>query len=768
MAPINKPVGKKDIDLVEYWQIIRKRKWILVSVTAILMALAIILSITTIPLYQATATILIEEPGSSVLTIQDLLNSNAYSSDVLGTYFKTQLKIFQSRSLVERVVKKMSLNSRPELQSLQKRRPSLFQMLKRFVTLSWLAPRKPPAADAETAPADPYSLYAKMILDHLTVQPVPETRLVDVKFRSTSARLAADIVNTLAQEFINFTVESRFEATKQTSEFLSDNIAKLRDDLALKERTLQRFGEDKKLLVTSDKENSVLSKFSDLDKAYTEAQIARVAAEAQYMELRSLSLDSLPPSINNPIIQSLKTNYLQLKSEYEQKSRLYKPEYIEMTQLKSRLDTAKNQLETEIQKAVDAAQSAFRTAQATEASLFKMREAQRGDVNKMNSDAIFYKSLEIEVQNMQALMNSLVAKQNETGVSARLSGLNTSNIKIVDKALIPERPVSPNTQRNIIVALLLGLIGGLGLAFLADFLDNTVKGPDDLEKLTGLASFGIIPHFSAGQRQTRGGYYRSYESADTRGAGGEILANIRDVELINHLFPKLPISEDYRTVRTSILFSQAEVGPKTITLTSASPQEGKSVTIANMAVSFSQLGEKVLAIDADLRKPRLHKIFKIKDGTGLSGYLTGRMPLADVIQKTFADNLWLLPSGLHPPNPAELLNSKRMQDLMKIVKDSFDVILVDTPPVLAVLDPLIVSSFSDMTILVIKTNSTKRKPLLKAIEELKKAKASIAGAVFNDAKIRSDGYYANYFQYEYYQDKPSDEAAAKIEKRKAR
>ncbi len=766
MDVLSKPVGKKDLDFFEYWQIIRKRKWILSSFTAVLVVLAIVVSLLSTPLFQATTTVLIDDPGASVLTIQDLLSSSGYSSDVLGTYFKTQLKILQSRSLVERVVKKMNLESRPELQSLQNKRPSLFQMLKRFISLSWLSPRRAPAGDGQPVLVDPYGLYAKMLLDHLTIQPVPETRLVDVKFRATSPRLAADIVNTLAQEFINFTVESRFEATKQTSEFLSENIAKLRDDLALKEKTLQRFGEDKKLLVTSDKENSVLSKFSDLDKAYTDAQISRVSAEAQYRELKSLSLDTLPPFISNPIIQNLKTNYLQLKSEYEQKSRLYKPEYVEMIQLKTRLDTAKGQLETEIQKAVEAAQSEFRTAQATEASLFKMRETQRADVNKMNSDAIFYKSLEIEVQNMQSLLNSLVAKQNETGVSARLSGLNTSNIKIVDKALVPERPVSPNTQRNIIIALLLGLVGGLGLVFLADFLDNTVKGPEDLEKLTGLVSFGIIPHFSAGQTKSRGGYYSSYEQVATKGAGGELLANVRDVELINHLFPKLPIAEDYRTIRTSILFSQAEVGPKTITMTSASPQEGKSATITNMAISFSQLGEKVLIIDADLRKPRLHKIFKIKGGTGLSGYLTGRMPLADVIQQTFADHLWLLPSGLHPPNPAELLNSRRMQDLMKIAKDSFDVVLIDTPPVLAVIDPLIVSSFSDMTILVIKTNSTKRKPLLRAVEELKKAKATIAGAVFNDAKIRSDGYFVNYFQYEYYQDKNEEGTPAKTEKRK--
>jgi succinoglycan biosynthesis transport protein ExoP len=770
MVAMQKPAGKKDLDLFEYWQIVKKRKWVIVSTTAVLVALTLIISFTTTPLYQATTSIQIDEPGSSVLTIQDLLSSNAYSPDILGTYFKTQLKILQSRSLVERVAKKMNLAGRPELQSLHNKRPNLLQMVKWFVTLSWLAPRK--SAAASVAPGadigDPYAFYAKIVLDGLSVQPVAETRLVDVKYEAPSPRLAADIVNTLAQEFINFTIESRFEATKQTSEFLNEQIAKLRDDLALKEKTLQRFGEDKKLLVTNDKENSVLSKFSDLDKAYTEAQIARVAAEAQYRELKSLSVDSLPQFINNPLIQSLKTSYLQIKSEYEQKSRLYKPEYVDMIQLKTRLDSLKNQLETEIQKAVDAAESTFRTAQSTEASLFKMREAQRADVNKMNSDAIFYKSLEIERQNMQALLNSLVAKQNETGVSARLSGLNTSNIKIVDKALVPEKPVSPNTQRNLIIALLLGLMGGLGLAFLADVLDNTVKGPDDLQKLMGLPSFGIIPHFSPGQRNRKDGYYKSYGAADPTGREGQLLANVRDVELINYLFPKLPIAEDYRTIRTSILFSQTVVGPKTIALTSASPQEGKSATLTNMAVSFAQLGEKVLAIDADLRKPRLHKIFKIKDSIGLSGYLTGRLPLVDVIQKTFADNLWLLPSGPHPPNPAELLNSKRMQDLMTIVKDSFDVILIDTPPVLAVIDPLIISSFSDLTILVIKTNSTKRKLLLKAIEELKKAKAEVVGAVFNDAKIRSDGYYAPYFQYEYYQDKASDEASTRTEKRNTR
>ena len=394
---------------------------------------------------------------------------------------------------------------------------------------------------------------------------------------------------------------------------------------------------------------------------------------------------------------------------------------------------------------------------------------------KTNNDSILYKSLEMEVENIQTVLSTLVSEQNKTQVSARLGGLKTSNIKILDRALVPESPVSPNKKRNLIVGFLLGFFFGIGLAFLTDFLDNTVKGPEDLERLTNLPSLGIIPHFSPNGQKEKGRYYSLYSYRyrsryGPRGAGDSSaeLSKISEIELINHLFPKISIAEDYRTVRTAILFSHAENPHRVIAFTSTSPQEGKSATISNIAISFAQLGEKVLLIDADLRKPRLHKIFKVRNKSGLADFLTGRAGLEDTIQKTAVDNLWLMPSGPHPPNPAELLNSRRMKELIRLIQDRYATVLIDTPPVLAVIDPVIVSSLSDMTVLVMKLGATTRKPLLKTIEELYKAKAEIIGVVLNDAKLRRNGfgYAGTYFQYEYYQDKNVDEEPAKKAGRK--
>jgi capsular exopolysaccharide synthesis family protein len=771
---MDRPAVKKEIDLLEYWRIILKRKWVIVTVVALLVAISGIISFTTTPLYEAKVSILIEEPGSGMLTIQEILNSSANNSgDFMGTYFNTQLKILQSRSLAERVVKKMNLGTRSELQAPKNSRQSLLRMVKSVLSFRWLFPKKKQLLSADSQPVsttDSSALYAAIILDNLSVYPVPDTRLVEIGYRSPYPRLATEIVNALSEEFISYTIESRSEATQQTKEFLSEQIARLRDDLAAKQRELQKYGDEKKIMQLNEKESSVVSKFGDLNKAVTDAQIALVNAQTAYQELKNWQADLLPQLVNNSVIQNLRTSYVTLKAEYEEKSRTMRPAHPVMIELKSKLDSIKGELESEIRKAVDAAQSEYMMAADRVQRLNKMLEAQRIDVTRMNSDAILYNSLKIEVDSKQTLLNSLVVKQNETQVSERLSGLRTSNIKIVDPAIVPDIPVSPNMQRNLIVALLLGLILGLGLAFAADFLDNSVKGPEDLEKLTGLPSLGIIPHFSPNGLKKSGDYYSGYDSiyGNNPGEVEGALAKVSEVELINHLFPKLSIAEDYRTIRTSILFSHADNAAKTITITSMSPQEGKSATLTNMAISFAQLGERVLAVDADLRKPRLHKIFQVRNLAGLTGYLTGRSSLEEAVQKSAIANLWLLPSGPHPPNPAELLNSKKMKQLLTLVKTQYDIVLIDTPPVLAVIDPVIVSSMTDSTVLVIRTGKATRKPLLRTIEELKKAKAAVIGVIFNDAKSRKNGFQSPYFQYEYYQDKSLAETARKKESSRAK
>jgi succinoglycan biosynthesis transport protein ExoP len=762
---------RKEIDLLEYWRIVLKRKWILLTFSALLLAFVGIFSFTATPLYRATATVMIEEPSSGVFNIQDVLGMGGFQSDYLGTYFNTQLRLLQSRTLAERVAKKMNLAARPELQARGTPRPNLFGYVRRVLSLSWLIPRKKTPAESGVEAGSPQPLpnvnaaYAYTVLGGLSVAPVPETRLVEVSYSSPYPALAADVVNSLVEEFIDFSVETRYEATQQASDFLSSQIAQLRDDLAAKERELQRYGEEKKLLFLNDKESSVVSKYSEVNSAYTAAQIDRINKEAVWRELKDLKIDSLPPSINNPIIQSLKTDYIQTKNEYDEKSKVFKPDYPGMIQLKGKLDSARMTLESEIEKAVDAAESDYRAALKSEQSLGGLLETQRTDVVKMNNNSILYNNLRIDVENKRLLLNSLVAKQNETLVSARLGGLRTSSIKIIDRAEVPGGPYSPNTKRSLMMAILLGVIGGLGLIFLVEFLDNTVKGPEDVEKLTGLPSLGVIPYLSpeaTKKRYDSGRYGYSYRSDygssygdGEAGKSDQPPPEQRQIELINHLYPKFSISEDYRTVRTSILFSHADTAPKVISFTSSMPQEGKTATVANLAVSFAQLEGRVLIVDGDLRKPRMHKVFKARNTVGLAGFLTGKVAYEEIVQKTSIDRIWLIPSGPHPPNPAELLNSKRMRDLVKAVREKFDIVLVDAPPALAVIDPVIISSLSDITVFIIRAGKTTRKALVKAVEEVRKSKADIVGVIFNEVRTGGEGRsapYYHYYQYEYYTD----------------
>jgi succinoglycan biosynthesis transport protein ExoP len=747
---------KKEIDLLEYGRVVLKRKWVLVTFAAVLVALAAVLSFTRTPLYRATATLLIDEPGTSLLNIQDVLNAGAYyRTDYMGTYFNTQLRLLTSRSLAERVTKKLNLDARPEFRSARAPRPGLVQRLKTIVSFRWLFGGGKTAAEnaSKTPPAPAYSSYAFSILGGLSISPIEETRLVYVSYVSPHAALAADIVNALVEEFVSFSVETRYEATKQTSEFLSEQVALLREDLKRKEEDLQKYGQEKNLLYLNDNESSIVNKFSEVNTALTTAQIERYAKESVYLELKNLSVDALPESVSNPTIQALKTTYSQVKSDYEEKGQIYRPDYPEMVKLKARLDATKNTLQDEIRKEVDAAETDYRAALKKEASLQGLLNEQRGDVTRMNKNAIFYHTLRTEVENMRTLLSTLVAKQNEIQVSSQLGGLRTSNIKVVDKALVPGGPFTPNVRRNLLTALLLGLLGGLGLVFAVEYLDNTVKGPEDIEKLAGLPSLGIIPFLSAGGLKEKSdpyGSYRSYGAESDK--PGEVIPEIREIELINHLYPKFSIAEDYRTVRTSILFSHADTAPKTICFTSTLPQEGKTATVSNLAVSFAQLEGKVLLVDADLRKPRLHKVFNVRNMLGLSSFLTGKNAFEEVVQKTCIENVWTIPSGPHPPNPAELLNSKRMKELLALAKDRFNIVLLDTPPVLAVIDPVIISSLVDSTVFVVRAGKTARRPLSRAIEEVRRSKADIIGVVFNEVKIGRQGIgtpFYHYYQYEY-------------------
>jgi capsular exopolysaccharide synthesis family protein len=734
--------NQKEIDLMKYWGVIVKRKWVIIIFTGAIIFFVGVFSFLAIPQYKSTATLLIEEGSTKMLSIEETFS---YQTPVVRDlrFFNTQLRLIRSKSLAERVVRKMNLLSRPEYGA-GKERKSLIASIKNLVKLKWLT-RKKTTEGTQSKPQyrlNPYSGMAGVVRSKIEVNSIRDTKLVEVSYTSPYPALSAELVNTLAEEFIDFSVEKRYENTQQASDFLSEQISNLREDLSSKERELQQYEEDKELIFLNDQESSAINTFAALNSAYTEARIERIRTEANYRELRDLDVDALPEFVDNSAIQNLKTEYTRLKNDYQEKIKLYKPDYPDMVQLKARIDSVKD----EIRKAVDAVGSEYQAALQRERNLLNNLNRQRTEVAQMKSDAIRYNSLNIEIENIQTTLSSLISKQKDTLISSRLSGLSTSNISIIDRAEIRRVPVSPKKSFNLMVGLFFGLIGGVGLCFLFEYLDNTIKGPEDVERLSSLPSLGAVsylPPEGFKNKKVNSFSYKSQESSPE-----ETLPEIKEIELINHIHPKIFIAEDYRTIRTSLLLSHADIPPKTIVFTSAMPQEGKSTTTANLAVAFSQLEKKVLLVDTDLRRPRLHRIFNVNNNKGLSGYLSGKLKLGDSIKTTSIENIWLLGSGLIPPNPAELLNSKRMNTLMKEVKKDFDIVLIDSPPVLAVVDSAIVSNLSDAVVIVIKTGKTINKAYTAALEELKRVKANITGVIFNEVKVGMGGYnYMSYYNY---------------------
>ncbi len=752
---VTKPL-KQEIDLLYFWRIFLKRKWIVLTFLLIVVTVVAILSFTATPIYQSTATILIESPRSDYLTLQDLLGNNqmgGFGYDDM--YFNTQLELLRSRGLGERVAKRLDLLNRPEFQEKAVTPTSIFSGIKHFFSFRWLR-GKPSSAGQAAEPESPEALMERnavlgsQIIGRVKTTVVERTGLVQVSYQSSNPKLATEVVNTLVEEFYNYSIEARYEATKQASDFLTEQISQLRSDLEIKQRELQRFGQEKNLMFLNNQEDTTVGEFSNLYNAYMQAQIKRVNKESVFRELQGLNLDavSTPTRISNPTVSAMLSDYLRTKIEYEEKLKFYRETYPDMQRLKNRLDSQKTQLQTEIRNALDGAESEYRAARKEEEALQTMMAGQRKDVVESNSNKVRYNVLKAEVDGAQTLLAFLQSKQQETQVSARVTGQRTSNIRIVDKAMLPNQPVSPNIMRNILISLLWGLFLGLGLAFTVEFMDTSLKSPEDVEKLTGLSSLGLIPSYAADSRNLYLDYY-AYSQRE-RPASPNPGTEASAIELINHYDPNLAISEAYRTIRTSILFSQTDrEALKIFSFTSAFPQEGKSTTATNMAVSFAQLGSKVVLVDTDLRKPRIHKIFKVRNIVGLSNVLTGRVQPRDAIQSTLVPNLEIMPCGPIPPNPAELLNSPRMAELLALLRTKYSYVLVDTPPMLFVSDAAIVSSICDCTVIVLRPEKAFRKPFLTMIGELAKAKAKVAGVIFNDVNIRKNTYYADHYRYHY-------------------
>ncbi|MFC2141371.1 GumC family protein [Acidobacteriota bacterium] len=745
---------KKEIDLLQYWRVIIKWKWIVITFACTLLLLVGIFTFTATPLYQANTILLIEDQSSKMMNIEDEFGFSRQISD--PSFFNTRINLLTSRALGERVAEKMDLPSRPELMEQMKPKKSLLGQLRQLIPIKrrhipFLKKKNTEPRPQYRAPSNPYSGYAHMITSNLDFGRVRNTKLVRISFKSPSPRLCAELLNTLAEEFITFSVELRSANTKVATNFMNDSIAQLRFEIEEINRELQRYGEEQDIPMSAS-ETSALSSFQTYEAAYAQARLDTTNALVHFQKLKDLTLDSPLILLEDPEIRQIQSDLRVDKNQYDaQRDRGVGPNLPSMKQLESGIKIKENQLIIAIEKTKEAAETAYQTALETERRYRKLRDEEEA---KMGSSAGQRTMLIIKRTTRVNGLEQLESMRESLTVSARLEGYGTSNISLIDKALIPGKPISPNKGSNLLMALIIGIFGGVGLCFLFEYLDNTIKDPGDVEKLTGVSSLGVIPYLPPEgiNKKKRSGYLLKF--LDYRPYGGEDeqreneIASVKNIELVNHLHPQFFISEDYRTIRTSILLSNPDHPPKVVLVTSAVPQEGKTTTSTNLAVAFSQLAEKVLIIDADLRKPRLHQIFEVKNVDGLSSYLTGKVKLQDAIKMSAIQNVWIIPCGPIPPNPSELLNSEKMKDLIEEVSAVFDIVIFDTPPVLAAIDTVVLAQLVNSAIMVVRINKTQEKIFIKAVEELKRSRANIIGAVLNEARIdRGAYYYRDYYHY---------------------
>jgi exopolysaccharide transport family protein len=716
---------EKEVHLRDYWKVVWKRRWIIVALFLIVLITTAVATFTMKPIYRGTISIQINKENPQVMDFKEVFSVNTWDLD----YYQTQYKILESRTLAKRVIQNLKLSEHPDFQPgpetpFQKWKSNILKPIFGLFNFT----KKTVASEKDSSESKKETALISQFLGKLKIEPIRNSRLVKVHFDSNYPELCAQVPNALATNFIQQSVENRFTATEQVKEWLSKQLEDLKAKVERADEALQAFGLKYDIISLDDKENVSLQRLTELNDTLTKAEADRMAKEALYKQTKDRNFE-FSSILENKLIMDLKQAYIQLETQYMKLSDTFKPEYPEMVRLRSQMQSIQKRMDLELGKIIAAIKNEYELSLRKETLLRHAFDQQKAKVMEMKERSIQYNILKREADTNKELYKGLLQRMKETGVSA---GLTVSNIQVVDQAEIPTRPYKPNKQMNLLLAAVVGLFLGVGLAFFFEYLDNTVKTPEDVEQMFRLPSFGMVPEISNGRRKRleKGASY--------------------PVELITYAHPKSMLSEAYRNIRTSILLSFSEKPPKKIVITSPNPSEGKTTTVINTAVALSQTGAKVLVVDGDMRHPRIHKIFNHENGAGLSNFLSGHAPLDSIIKQTEVPNLYYIPSGPIPPNPSELISSNLFKEMINVLGNRFDHVVLDSPPALGFADSIILSTSVDGVILVVLGGKTPRETLQRAKEVLHQVNAKILGVVINRVDIRRSDYGYYYYRYHYY------------------
>ena len=632
----------------------------------------------------------------------------------MENYIETQSKILQSETLALQTIKSLDLSRYPEFGGTTS-------------AFSW--------AHGGAAPNRPAILGA--FLGSLSVKRVPNSRLIEVKFEAQDPQLAAQAVNAHLQNYLEQNFRSKYDATTQASNWLSGELEELRIKVAKSEDARIAYERQNQIWQLDEKQNITTQKLTDISKAATEAQTALAEKEALHRMAVSGSVDALPSVQQLGGIPDLLKKKSDLDEQYADAVNLYGPNYPKVQRLQAQQREVEDGLAKARKVATEGIEQEFNTARSRAELLQEALDRQKAEANDQSEKLVQYHILQHDAESNKLLYDGLLQKLKEAGITA---GLRSSNIRVVDPALAPTSPSRPQRARNILLGFLVGLVGGVGLALFREYLDNTVKSPDDIESLAGLPSLAVVPTLPG------------VVAHRSRLSQQEQTALAPRVEMLSHVQPKSQISEAFRALRTSLLLSQADHPPQVILVTSALPREGKTTAAVNLAVTFAQLGDRTLVMDSDLRKPGIRRALNLTIGkeVGLSSYLAGVSSLDEcMFPHPTITNLTALTTGPIPPSPADLLSGHRMREGIAELRRRFKFIVIDSPPVMAATDAVILSALTDGVLLVVRSGETPKEAFTRTRDLLLAVKCHILGVVLNAVDSSAPDYYYSYRYYPY-------------------
>lgn len=712
--------------LRDYWHVLCKRKWWFIGVLAGVVFLTLMISLIMSPIYKVTTTLqIIQDNPSAIMGGQNTDPLSALSgSSSLDKFLETQNNILQTPAIALGIMDTLNLKEHPSYKDLEKKYAS-----------------DPPWAIRER--------YALNMLDRLKVDPVKNSFLVNISYTSTDKNLAWKIMEVLPKEYLKLSMVTREMSYTTLREWLDQELERLGKKLQDSEKTLYAHGQKQDFLSLEEPEvNVIIKKYIAVSQALTTAQADKANKEAQYRQIREQGADA-PLITNHPLVTGLRQSLIDLEAQVSGQSKIFGANYPEYSAHNARMKEVRQRLNQEVRRLETSVRADYEAATKTEALLQKEFDLQKGKVVDLQNDLVKHHVLKRDLQTNQTLYEGLLSRMKEAAVA---STMVASNVSVITPGKEPYEPWLPKYLLFTLLAVILGSMVGLGTSFFVEYMDDSIKTVEEMEKICHLPSLGVVPTLESVSWKLP---LLGKDSANLPVLSGTSPEQAPEepvpLELLSHFDPMSMLGETIQHIRTSLLLSASDTVPKVIMVTSGSPAEGKTTLSVNLAASLAGPDRRCLIIDCDLRKARIHEVFRKPLRPGLTNYLTGAASLEEIIQETSVPNLFFIPAGPTPPNPNELFSSARFGNLINHLRSDFDHLLIDSPPIIGFADGRTISSIVDGVLFVIRHHSTTREAGRLAMQLLSQSNARILGGVLTMVKKSSLGYGGYYSYYKDYQ-----------------